>query len=139
MIAAYYDNPNFAGEPVLQRVDDAVDLIWKNTTPLTGQWGDSFSVRWTGFLVPPSTGSYTIGVNGFSNYNLYLDEDLLVTYDGIHHPRKEAKEIELEAGRSYRIRLDYVNRGLDPQVQLLWAVPGVDHQAIALEIGRKSR
>ncbi len=138
LLALYYDNPHFTGEPVLQRVDDSVDLIWKDTTPITGQWGDSFSVRWTGFLVPPSSGSYTIGVNGFSEYALYLDDDLLVTYDGIHHPRKETQEVELEAGRTYRLRLDYVNRGLDPQVQLLWSIPGANHEALALETAEKA-
>ncbi len=73
-----------------------------------------------------------------ANYDLYLDDDLLVTYDGIHHPRRETQEVELEAGRFYRLRLDYVNRGLDPQVQLLWSIPGVNHEALALETAEKA-
>jgi beta-glucosidase len=56
LTAAYYENPHFAGQPVLNRVDRAVDFIWKDTTPLTGQWGDDFAVRWTGTLVPPASG-----------------------------------------------------------------------------------
>jgi beta-glucosidase len=136
--AVYYDNPKFEGKPVLNQVDRVVDFIWKDTTPLTGQWGDSFAVHWTGFLVPPVSGTYKLGVNGFSAYNLYLDGELVAQYKGIHHPVLRTKEVELEAGRFYSLRLDYVSRGLDPQVQLLWAPPGVDYVAQALEVAAKA-
>jgi beta-glucosidase len=136
--AEYYDNPKFAGRPVLRRVDRAVDFVWKATTPLAGQWGDAFAVRWTGFLVPPASGTYRLGVSGFSGYKLYLDGKLIARYEGIHYAVLNAKEVELEAGRFYRIRLDYVNRGLDPQVQLLWSPPGVDHKTRALEAAEKA-
>ena len=136
--ADYYDKPGFEGEPVLSQVDRVVDFVWKDTTPLTGQWGDSFAVRWTGYLVPPVSGTYGLGVNGFSEYRLYLDGKLIVEYKGVHHPILDRKKVELEAGRLYNLRLDYVSRGLDPQVQLLWALPKVDYEAQALEVARKA-
>ena len=138
LTAVYYNAPNFEGEPALSRVDPAIDFIWKDTTPLTGQWGDSFAVRWTGFLVPPASGAYKLGVSGFSAYSLYLDGELLAEYEGIHYPVLNTKEVELEAGRFYSIRLDYVSQGLDPQVQLLWSLPGVDHETKALEAAEKA-
>jgi beta-glucosidase len=138
LTADYYDNPKFEGEPVLSRVDPAIDFIWKDTTPLAGQLGDGFAVRWTGFLVPPASGVYSLGVSGFSKYNLYLDDDLIAEYEDIHYPVLKTKEVELEAGRFYSIRLDYVSQGLDPQVQLLWSPPGVDHEAGALEAAEKA-
>jgi beta-glucosidase len=138
LTAAYYNAPNFEGEPALSRVDPTIDFIWKDTTPLTGQWGDSFAVRWTGFLVPPVSGDYKLGVSGFSKYNLYLDDELIAEYEGIHYPVLNTKEVELEAGRFHSIRLDYVSQGLDPQVQLLWSPPGIDYQARALEVAKKA-
>ena len=36
------------------------------------------------------------------------------------------------------MRLDYVSKGLDPQIQLLWAVPGIDYAAEALEMAEKA-
>ncbi len=134
----YYDNPGLAGEPRLTRIDPAVDWVWADTTPLTGQWGDPFSVRWTGFLVPPVSGTYRLGVNGHNGYKLYLDGELLVEYEGVHEPLLATKAIELKAGCFYRLRLDYVSRGLDPQVQLVWAPPGGDLEAQALEAARKA-
>jgi beta-glucosidase len=138
LTAAYYDNPKFEGQPVLNRVDRIIDFLWKDTTPLTGEWGDPFAARWTGFLVPPKSGTYMLGANGFSEYNLYLEGDLIVAYRDLHHPIVQAKAVELEAGRFYTIRLDYVNRGLDPQVTLLWSVPGADHVADAVAVAQKA-
>jgi beta-glucosidase len=138
LAASYYDNSQFEGKPSLNRIDPTVDFIWKDTTPLTGEWGKSFAVRWIGFLVPPESGTYRLGVNGFSAYRLYLDGELVVDFEDIHHPVQRTKEVQLEAGRFYNLRLDYVSQGLDPQVQLLWSSPGTDHQARALEAVEKA-
>ncbi len=138
LTATYYDNPNFEGEPVLERLDKTVDAIWKGTTPLTQQWGSSFSIRWTGYLVPPASGTYRIGVNGFSAYKLFIDDELIASYEHIHHPGVKSKEVELEEGRFYKIQLDYIGQGLDPQVQLLWASPNTDYQAQALQAAEKA-
>ena len=134
----YYDNIAFAGAPVLTRVDRVVDLIWKDSSALTGRWGDPFAVRWTGHLIPPQSGIYRFGVRAHSGYRLYLDGDLLVESDVIHHPILQARQVELEAGRMYDIRLEYQSRGLDPQVQLLWAPPQVDLTAQALEVAARA-
>ncbi|MCS7283625.1 MAG: glycoside hydrolase family 3 C-terminal domain-containing protein [Anaerolineae bacterium] len=136
--AEYYANENFAGEPAICRVDPCVNFVWAGTTPLTGAWGDDFAVRWTGYLVPPVSGLYHIGVNGFSEYRLYLDDKLLVSYKGIHHPLLHTVEVYLEGGRFYSVRLEYVSRGLDPQVQLLWSPPGFADPERALEAARKA-
>jgi beta-glucosidase len=138
LTAAYYDTPDLEGEPAFLRLDPTVDFIWKDTTPLTGQWGDGFAVRWTGFLVPPASGAYQLGVNGFSGYKLYLDGELIVEYEDIHHPVLETKRVQLEAGRFYSLRLDYVSRWLAPQVQLLWASLDADYETTAFEVAKKA-
>ncbi|MAT96110.1 MAG: glucan 1,4-alpha-glucosidase [Anaerolineaceae bacterium] len=138
LTAVYYNNPAFEGQPVIERIDSTVNAIWKDTTPLTGQWGDGFSVRWTGFLVPPKSGNYRIGINGFSSFDLMIDDEAVVTYSDIHHPRIKSKEIELEGGRFYKIQLDYASKGLDPQVQLMWAFLDTDYLTEALETAVKA-
>jgi beta-glucosidase len=138
LTAVYYDNVKFEGEPVRTQVDPVVDFIWKDATPLSGRMADRFAVRWTGFLVPPVTGTYKLAVNGASDYSLYLDGDLIVEFQSVHHPIIRSKDVELEAGRLYDLRLDYANRGLDPQAQLLWSIPGVDYGAEAVEMAEKA-
>jgi beta-glucosidase len=138
LTAVYYDNAEFEGTPVIERIDSTIDAIWKNSTPLTGEWGDAFSVRWTGFLVPPKSGIYRIAVNGFSSYELLIDDEAVVSYSDTHHPRVKSREIELEAGRLYNLRLDYASKGLDPQVQLLWSYIDTDYETAALETAEKA-
>jgi beta-glucosidase len=136
--ALYYDNNDFTGEPLVNQVDPEINFTWKDTTPLSGKWGDRFSVKWDGYLHPPVSGTYQIGVNGYSVYELRLDGKLILENETIHHPVLKTREIKLEAGRSYRIQLAYVNQGLDPQVQLLWSLPGVDYEAQAMEVAKKA-
>jgi beta-glucosidase len=133
LTAAYYPNLAFSGQPSLTRVDRSIDFIWKDSTPLTGRMADTFSVRWTGSLVPPVSGTYTLGVSGLSGYDLHLDGERIAQYRGVHHPITKTKEVLLEADRPYSLQLDYVNRSSDPQVQLLWSVPGVDYMAEATD------
>jgi beta-glucosidase len=138
LTGAYYANPDLGGEPTLLQVDRIVDFIWKDTTPLTGRWGDWFSICWTGFLVPPASGLYRLGVDGFSGYKLFLGGELITEYADIHHPVLKSTEVALEGGRFYPLRLELVSRGLDPQARLLWARPDVEYEAPALEVAARA-
>jgi beta-glucosidase len=50
----------------------------------------------------------------------------------------KSREIDLEAGRLYKLRLEYASKGLDPQVQLLWAYLDADYRTGALEAAGKA-
>lgn len=134
----YYAGPDWRGDPVLVRIDSRIDFIWRDGSPLSGQWGDQFSVRWDGFLVPPVSGTYQLGASGFSEYRVLLDGELLLHSRQPHHPVRQTATRRLEGGRFYRLRIDYANAGLDPQFQLLWSPPDVDHLGQALDAARKA-
>jgi len=134
----YFDNVLFTGEAKMERVDSQINFAWKDSSPLSGQWGETFSVQWDGYLVPPVSGTYYLGGYGFSEYLLSLDDEMLVYNKQPHHPILQSKAVELEAGRLYRLRLKYINEGLDPQMQLLWSVPDVDYESQALEVAQKA-
>jgi beta-glucosidase len=132
LLGAYYDNVQFEGVPALTRLDPAVDFTWRDSTPLTGRMSDSFAACWTGYLIPPVTGTYTVGVSGLSDYSLYVGGERVAEFQGIHHPIARTQEIDLMAGRPYKLQLTYVNHSSDPQVQLLWHVPGTDYSSEAV-------
>jgi len=137
---AYYDNPNFEGEPVKEQIDSAIDFVWKGRTPLTGEVGDLFSVRWTGTLIPPESGTYTLGVRGCTGYHLYVDGEEVLGLDLWYNPTIRVAEVELEAGRLYHLRLDYESARSehDPHVQLLWSLPGDDPLEEAVSVASKA-
>ena len=55
----YFDNVNFTGATVT-RTDPTVDFDWGASGPAPGIAADFFSVRWTGQVEAPSTGTYTL-------------------------------------------------------------------------------
>jgi beta-glucosidase len=136
--ANYYVNARFEGPPALSRVDPTVDFVWKGDSPLTGRWGDPFSVCWSGSLVPPASGTYRLGLSGFSAFRVTLDGIELAKFQDQHHARFVGRDIKLEAGRHYALQIEYTNRGLDPQAQLLWALLDQDHTAQALEVAERA-
>ena len=135
LTATYYPNARFAGEPARVQTDPLVDFTWKATTPITGHIADPFSIRWTGTLVPPETGAYSLGFRGCNGYRLYLNGKLVVELKFWHGPITRAIEIELEAGRAYDLllELEYYDFDYDPVAQLLWSLPSAAHSPKAIE------
>jgi beta-glucosidase len=119
-------------------VDPAVDFVWKGDSPLSQRWGDRFSVRWSGTLMPPVSGTYRLGLSAFSAFRLMLDGVEIAKFRDQHHARFIGRDVELEAGRHYELQIEYANRGLDPQAQLLWARLGEDHLSQALEVAERA-
>ncbi len=138
LTGSYYRGASPTGEPVQTRVDPVVDFTWVKDTPV-GDWpAEEFSAHWEGFLVPPVSGTYQLGANGLSSYRLSLDGERLVSYRGVHESAQQLKKVELEAGRFYRLSLDFGNTGAAPQIQLVWSLPLHDYAAEALDIARKA-
>jgi beta-glucosidase len=136
---AYFKTAGFEGEPEFTRLDPVVNMTWKAASPFGGYPTDDFAVRWRGWLVPPVSGTYTLGVTGVSGYAMFLDgEEIFPFRSSQHHIFTRTKDVHLEAGRLYALQLDFVNTGRDPQIQLLWSLPGGDPVAEALEVARKA-
>ena len=136
--ATYYAHGKFGGEPARIQIDPQLNFLWKGCSPLSGGVADPFSVRWEGYLVPPVSGTYKLGINSFNDCKLELDGEVVLQYRLIHHPVLRTTDVALEAGRLYPLRVELSSHGADPQMQLLWAVPGVDYLTPALEAARRA-
>ncbi len=134
----YFDNREFKGKPVFTRIDKEVDFNWWDGAPRHDFDDDNFGVRWTGFLVPPSTGKYALGGWGFNGFRIFLEDELLVQFDGRHHPNKTYGWVELQKGKAYKVKVEFFERSEDAHIQLLWSVPGVDHEREALELAGRA-
>jgi beta-glucosidase len=134
--AEYFNNNEFEAEPFVVRTDATVDFEWWEDPPLARMKPDGFSVRWTGVLVPETSGRYSLGVRAFGGARFFLDGSLLVEFSDRHHAHARLKEIRLEAGRHYEIRLEYWDRRADAMVQLVWARPDAGLHEKAVEAAR---
>src|SRR3989440_1187435 len=136
---AYFNNRAMAGAPVSTAVDTALDVSWNDGAPRADLNPDDFAVRWTGALRPPHSGTYRLGLIGTLRFQLFLDDSLVLrsvypTHDGeFPDPRPVRSEpLRLEAGRSYRLRVDAQESYGDAQLHLLWSTPQETLEAEAL-------
>ncbi len=137
--ATYYDNSEWRGDPVHTRIDKNVDFIWRTTAPFADMKYDQFSVKWSGVLVPPVTGEYALGGEGFSGFNLYMNDKLITKWNDIHHPRKVYELMTLEAGKVYNIRLEYTQKNTEYAImRLLWDTPKPNLKQEAINLAKSS-
>ncbi|MEV8565182.1 glycoside hydrolase family 3 C-terminal domain-containing protein [Streptomyces sp. NPDC051322] len=124
LTATYYYNDDFTLtdnqriEPnVLQSdQDDAGVRTSQGTQRAQITRGMDKSVQWTGTLKAPSTGTYEFDLSSFNDSRFYLDGKLAIDNMGKHLDTPKAKKVKLQAGHSYKVRVDYWPGGLNPNV-----------------------
>ena len=137
--AEYFNSIDLTGEPIHKKIDNTIDFVWETTAPFDDMSYDKFSVRWTGYLSVKETGSYAIGGEAFSGMKLYVNNKLLVAREDVHHPRKEYEYIQLEAGKAYKIKLEYKQDNTEhAMMQLLWQVPNSNLENEAIQLAKES-
>jgi len=134
----YFNNRNFNGDPVFTRIDKQIDFNWWDGAPKKELDDDNFGVRWTGELVPPVSGTYALGANGFSGFRITLEDSLLISFQNRHHPRTKYENVDLEAGRSYKITVEFYEMQGDAHMRLLWSPPGRDLVKEAVQATEKA-
>jgi len=134
----YFDNREFKGDAVVSEMVKKIDTNWWDKAPLENLDDDNFGVRYTGVVVPEVSGKYAFGAEGFSGFKLYVNDSLFVEFQSDHHPVKTYKYIDFEAGKAYKIRLDFYDIQGDAFVKLLWEKPNADYKKEALEIAKKA-
>lgn len=133
----YFRGRDFEGAPVMTRVDPRIAFRWDRAAPtddlaargeLSNEQAlasDGFSVRWTGELLPPASGKYELVVGANDGVRLYLDDKLLVNgWDVNERVRSHSVSVDLQAGRAYKIKLEYFEDVRDAEVRLGWNRPG---------------
>ncbi|MFN8357168.1 MAG: glycoside hydrolase family 3 C-terminal domain-containing protein [Spirosomataceae bacterium] len=141
---AYFNNKDLAGKPLFTATDKVLDANWNDKAPRGDMDDDNFGVRWTGQLKPKQSGVYQLGFIGTCNTQLYLNDSLIAKT--VYHFRNEYGDprlrksvpIQLEAGKTYQIRVDASETFADAQVQLVWAAPKPNLKKEALAIAQKA-
>ncbi len=114
-----------SGTPVLNRVDATINFPWGNDSPQPGVVNaDEFSVRWTGQVEAPVSGSYRFRTNNDDGTRVWVNNQLLID-NWVNQgatPREGA--INLTAGQKYDLRVEYYESTGGAQAYLMWVVPG---------------
>ncbi|HEX4177725.1 MAG TPA: glycoside hydrolase family 3 C-terminal domain-containing protein, partial [Rhizomicrobium sp.] len=113
----YYKGADFPGTPALTRTDANIGFD-RDTAPVLPDAGP-LSVRWTGSLSVPETGTYNIGLDGLSS-RLWIDGKLVVDSSAPRQRSAKTVDMQFEKGRAYQLKVEQAPaRG--PVLKLVWS------------------
>ena len=134
----YFANADLEGEPAFTRIDENVDFYWESHAPSKQLDDDNFSIRWTGYIVPPVSGTYKIGCWGMPDLKISLDGDEILKHKSDHHAFHHEKAVEMEAGKKYKVVYEYKNNFGDGDARLLWSMPDDNMQKEAVAAAKQA-
>lgn len=119
--AEYFPNADLTGHPVQAIVENILfDPDNQAPNPLIPK--APLSMRLSGKLVPKVSGTYTLALNKKGGARLYLNEQLLID-NWWSELESKGITLEMEAGKSYQIRVEYVSGSNQPFCALSWKTP----------------
>src|SRR6266498_1781108 len=116
----YFANQELQGQPADVRTDEQINFDWGRYKPAPHVGENNFSVRWTGKLTAPESGAYRLGVTADDGVRLYLDNQLLIVACKSNPTKTVTKEVSLEAGRAYDVRMEYYQFNREAIAKLVW-------------------
>ena len=138
VVGEYFANAKLEGNPAFTRVDEDINFYWESGSPSPELPDDDFSIRWTGYLVPPVTGTYHLGCWGMPTLDIWLEGEKVLNHNSTDHAFYHEKDVELEAGKKYKFVYEYKNWFGDGDAKFLWTMPNPDMQKNALDIAQKA-
>jgi len=103
----YFSNQELKGAPALVRTDQHVHFDWGEGSFAPDQPVDHFSIRWTGYFVPKTTGDYKFFTSADDGVRLYVGDQLAIDDWLPHSQTMDTSVRHLDAGHAYKIRLEY--------------------------------
>ena len=147
LIGEYFNTPELQGKPVFTQIDKNMVQYWDKNSPGPGIPADFFSVRWTGTISPPESGTYILGIITDDRGRMYFDGKIVV--DNWRPYQKNVMKTfraKLEKGKHYPIRIEYADSVEYAGIRFQWkrdefdietTAPG-HMQARAVEITKMS-
>jgi beta-glucosidase len=141
VLAEYFDNPDLQGEPKLRRTEDRAyfEMEMEPAEVMAAVGREKYSIRWTAALTPAVSGDYQMTVrtnrwNRTGKARLFLDDRELefgrgpvtqaTSTSAESAPRRPAlATVRLEAGQTYRVRVEFRQAGVGGLIQLAWIPP----------------
>jgi beta-glucosidase len=103
----YFDNKKLEGKPVQVRTDAHVNFGFGSSPWTSADPMKNYSIRWTGYFKPETTGEYNVYATGHDGFRLYMDDKLLMDQWEWESTDLQLVSMRLEAGKSYKLRLEF--------------------------------
>ena len=118
----YFDNTTLTGKPAAHRRDRPVQFDWSKDTLPEKIPAQTFSVRWSGWLLTGLEGDYQLSVEASGGFRLYIGDDLVLD---AWTPGTKTKTITRHLPEKARlpVRLEFFHAEGPAKLALKWAVP----------------
>lgn len=127
----YFGNISLTAPVALTRTDATVNFDWASGGPGSPLGSDTYSVRWTGQVEAPVSGSYTFSTTSDDGVRLTVSGVQLINNWTVHGSVTDnGTAINLIAGQKYNITMEYYENAGLAVAKLLWAYPGQAQQVI---------
>ena len=127
----YFNNKTLTAPTVLTRTDATVNNDYGNGSPGSGVNSDNFSVRWSGQVEAPVSGTYTFSTISDDGVRLSVNGNQVINNWTDHGPATDnSAGISLVAGQKYSITMEFYESGGGATAKLLWAYTGQSQQVI---------
>lgn len=138
LVGEYFSNRDFTGKPAFTRIDNKVDFAWWDGAPDKSFNPENFGIKWSGYIKPDKSGKYFLGGYGFNGFRIYIEDSLFVAFDGEFDPVKTYKEIELTAGKAYKIKIEFYKKLRYSFMQFIWNVADENREQRAIDAAKNS-
>ncbi len=128
--AQYFQGMSF-NTLMATRTDPQIDFNWGDPggpDPSVGD--DQFSARWTGEVEAAFTETYTFYTNSDDGVRLWTEGQQLVNNWTDHGPTENKGTIDLVAGKTYSLQMEYYENGGGAVAELRWSSPRTPKQVI---------
>jgi beta-glucosidase len=113
--------PGARPAPLMSRVEPNIDLSESNL-PAEVAAKKSIGVEWTGFLTPPDSGDYLIGMRADGFARVTVDGEVVAQEFRTHGVEPKVGRVHLDKGEKVALSINYGNMGGgQPRAQLIWA------------------
>jgi MSHA biogenesis protein MshQ len=122
----YFNNQSLTAPVTSRRSDGPINFDWGTGAPgPTGIGANTFSVRWDGYVRVTQSGVHRFQTNSDDGVRLTVNGVLLIDQWNDHSVTTHTSgAVNLIAGNTYPIKLEYYENGGFAVAQLRWQTPG---------------
>lgn len=140
LLGEYFNNIDVSGTPIAKRIDQEIDFNWTLYPPLPALTPDFYSAKWTGNMIAPSTGEFSVGLKGNDGYRLYINHQLVIDRWIKQSSHTDLVDYSFEKNKSYPIQIEFKEPNGNAHIQLIWNKQLPEEQQIkeAVALAQKS-